>query len=122
MAYTHFDQAKPDGTGNGSVTLQHMRENMVAMRDIVTLGASPGWNYSWSGGTADRPTTMLWSKAGSTERLRSVNTWGVTGGAADNVTQSALSYSADSGTIWVLMGTQTIAYDASGNVTSTTWS
>ena len=120
MAYVQFDQTKPDGTANGSVTLQHIRENLAAMRDIVTLGAAPGWNYSWSGGTADKPTVMLWSRG--TERLRSTNTWGTTGGAADNITQAVFAYSSNSGGAYDTIGTQSISYDASGNVTSTTWS
>lgn len=120
MSYVAFDQTKPDGTANGSVTLQHIRENLAAIRDIAALGAAPGWNYSWSGGTAEKPAIMLWSK--ETERLRSTNTWGSTGGAADNITQAVLAYSSNSGSTYFTIGTQAIAYDANGNVTSTTWS
>lgn len=120
MSYIQYDQTKPDGTGNGSATLQHMRENMTAMRDMVLLGAAPGWAYAPSGGTAEQPATMTFSKG--VERLRAVLTWGTTGGSDGNATAVALSYSSNSGTSYVAIGTQTINYDSAGNVTSTTWS
>ena len=119
MPYTQFDPAKPDAaTQNITAFAASVRTNLAAIRDIAALGAAPGWNYSWSGGTADNPTTMLWSKG--TERLRATCTWGTTGGATDNLTVAVFAYSAD-GTTYDTIGTQAIAYDASGNVTSTTW-
>ena len=120
MAYTQFDPAKPDAsTQNITQFATSVRTNLAAIRDIATLGAAPGWNYSWSGGTAAKPSVMLWSKG--TERLRATCTWGTTGGATDNLTVAVFAYSAD-GTTYDTIGTQTIAFDASGNVTSTTWS
>lgn len=120
MPYVQFDSTKPTGTANGSTTLQHVRENLAAIRDIAALGAAPGWNYSWSGGTAQKPAVTLLSRG--TERLRATITWGSSGGAADNLTQAVFAYSANSGSTYDTIGTQAIAYDASGNVTSTTWS
>lgn len=120
MAYTQFDPATPDAaTQNITQFAASVRENLAAIRDIAALGAPPGWDYSWSGGTAEKPTTMLWSKG--TERLRATCTWGTTGGAADNLTVAVFAYSAD-GTTYDTIGTQTIAYDTAANVTSTTWS
>ncbi|WP_341649925.1 hypothetical protein [Thauera humireducens] len=120
MAYTQFDPAKPDAaTQNISQFAASVRTNLAAIRDIAALGAAPGWNYSWSGGTAEKPAVMLWSKGA--ERLRATCTWGTTGGAADNLTIAVLAYSANSGGAYDNIGTQSVAYDASGNVTSTTW-
>ena len=120
MAYTQFDPAKPDAsTQNITQFATSVRTNLAAIRDIAALGAAPGWNYSWSGGTAEKPSVMLWSKG--TERLRATCTWGTTGGATDNLTVAVFAYSAD-GTTYDTIGTQTVAYAASGNVTSTTWS
>ena len=119
MAYTQFDPAKPDaGTQNITQFATSVRTNLAAIRDIAALGAAPGWNYSWSGGSAEKPSVMLWSKG--TERLRATCTWGTTGGATDNLTVTVFAYSAD-GTTYDTIGTQTVAFDASGNVTSTTW-
>lgn len=120
MSYAQFDPASPDAaTQNITQFAASVRTNLAAIRDIAALGAAPGWNYSWSGGTAEKPTTMLWSKG--TERLRATCTWGTTGGAADNLTVAVFAYSAD-GTTYDTIGTQTIAYDTAANVTSTTWS
>lgn len=120
MAYTQFDPATPDAaTQNITQFAASVRTNLAAIRDIAALGAAPGWNYSWSGGPAEKPTTMLWSKG--TERLRATCTWGTTGGAADNLTVAVFAYSED-GTTYDTIGTQTIAYDTAANVTSTTWS
>lgn len=94
MAYTQFDPAKPDaGTQNITQFATSVRTNLAAIRDIAALGAAPGWNYSWSGGTAEKPSVMLWSKG--TERLRATCTWGTTGGATDNLTVAVFAYSAD---------------------------
>ena len=120
MPYTQFDPATPNpATQNITQFATSVRTNLAAIRDIAALGAAPGWNYSWSGGTADNPTTMLWSKG--TERLRATCTWGTTGGATDNLTVAVFAYNID-GTAPNTIGTLTIEYDANGNVTSTTWS
>lgn len=87
---------------------------------IALVGAAPGWNYSWSGGTAEKPTYMLWSKG--TERVRITCTWGTIGGEADNLKVAVFMYSSNSGTSYSTMGTETLTYDANSNLTSTTWS
>ena len=121
MPYTQFDPATPDAaTQNITAFAASVRTNLAAIRDIAALGAAPGWNYSWSGGTAEKPTTMLWSKG--VERLRATCTWGTTGGATDNLITAVFAYSSNSGGAYDTIGTQAVAYDASGNVTSTTWS
>lgn len=120
MPYIQFDQTKPTGTANGSVTLQHVRENLAAIRDIAALGAAIGWNYTWFGGTAENPENTRLDRG--TERLRATITWGTSGGADGNATQIVFAYSQNSGGTYETIGTQAIAYDASGNVTSTTWS
>lgn len=121
MAYTQFDPAKPDpATQNITAFAASVRTNLAAIRDIAALGAAPGWNYSWWGGTAEKPSGMLWSKG--TERLYVGCIWGTTGGATDNLITAVFSYSSNSGGAYDTIGTQSVAYDASGNVTSTTWS
>ena len=119
--YPHFDPTRPDPvTENITEFAQGIRENLAALRDIAALGAAPGWAYSWFEGTAEQPDYMFWSKGA--EFLRAACTWGDTAGAAGNLTEAVFAYSADSGSTWLAMGTQTITYDAAGNVTSTAWS
>lgn len=121
MSYTHFDQTKPDAvTQNITEFAASTRENLAAIRDIVTLGAAPGWTYSWSGGNAAKPDVMLWSKG--VERLRATCTWGTTGGEAENLTQVVFEYSSNSGFSYDPIGTQVISYTAGGDVNSTSWS
>lgn len=118
MAYNDFTDGKPVGTDNGLVTVDYMRENLMALRDSVVMAAMPGWNYSKTG--TEQPSIVLYSKG--TERVRGTLTWGTSGGADGNVTIAVWAYSANSGTLYETIGTETIAYDTSGNVTTVTWS
>lgn len=120
MAYAAFNQTLPDGTANGAATLEDIRENQAALRDMILLGAAPGWSFTPSGGTAEQPDQILMSKG--TERLRTVLTWGASGGSDGNVTQMVCSYSSNSGTSYDTVGTFTVSYDANGNVVSGVWS
>lgn len=120
MPYVPFNQALPDGTASGAATLEDIRENQAALRDMILTGFAPGWNMTPSGGTAEQPGQILLSKG--TERLRSVLTWGTTGGADGNVTQIVASYSSNSGSSYDSIGTFTLTYDSNSNVTSGTWS
>jgi len=122
VAYTLFDPAKPDAaTQDGTQIMQATRDNLKALRDAAIVGGGfYGFNLAVSGGTADQPALLTYSK--STERVKAALTWGTTGGAAGSVTVAVYSYSSDSGSTYDTIGTKTITYDASGNVTSTAWS
>ncbi len=121
MAYTLFDPTKPDAaTQNGTSFAASARTNGAALRDACILGGGfPGFNLAASGGTAAQPTQLLYSKG--TERVRATLTWGTVGGEAGNVTVAAYVYSANSGGLYETVGTKTITYDASANVTATSW-
>lgn len=120
MAYEHFDETTPNGTQSGTAFAQSTRDNLLAMRDMIVMGCMPGWALAATGGTADQPTTLTYSR--TTERIRAVIAWGAVGGAAGNPESIAYSYSANSGTDWDAIGTETITYDADGNVTASAWS
>ena len=122
MTYTAFNEAKPDSTAAGGMPVysQAIRDNLQALRDAVIMGALAGWAMTPSGGTAEQPTTLTYSKG--TERIKAALTWGTTGGESGNVTQSVYSYSSNSGTSWDVIGTRTVSYDANSNVTGTAWS
>lgn len=121
MSYTAFNAATPDAaTQNGTQFAQSTRANLAALRDACVLGGGfPGWAMAASGGTAEQPATLTYSRG--TERVRATLTWGTTGGEAGNVTQAVYAYSANSGTDYGTIGTKTITYDGSGNVTATAW-
>lgn len=121
MPYPQFDPTKPDAaTQNGTQVAQAIRDNLMALRDMVINGTFVGFNMSVSGGTAEQPAIIYRKK--STEWLKAAITWGTVGGEAGNPTVIVYSYSANSGVAYDTIGTVTIAYDASGNVTTTTWS
>lgn len=121
MAYTPFADNKPVASDNGLQVIDDARINLMAMRDAVSMGAMPGWAYSKTdgAGSAEQPQYIMWSKG--TERLRATLTWGTTGGADGNVTASVWQYSSNSGSSWDIIGTESITYDASGNVVSSSW-
>lgn len=119
--YIDFDPDTPDWTTQtGTEFAQSVRDNQAALRDMVVLGSFPGWNLSVSGGTAEQPAILLRSKG--TERLRASVTWGTSGGEDGNPTVILYEYSNDSGVTYSAIGTNTITWDADGNVVATTWS
>jgi len=125
MAYDPFTDGKPVATDTGLQAIDYMRENLMALRDAVTAGAMPGWNYAPSGGTNDEPAQIVYSKG--TERVRGSLTWGTTGGEDGNVTKVVWEYSSNSGTLYEAMDdasgnyVENIAYNTDGTIASITW-
>lgn len=126
MAYTALNKARPDPALNTPQMANDARTNIQAMRDaLVACGVVQGFNYSFSGGTADQPTNMLYTRTegGITEIVKVVLTWDANG----NATKAAYYYSANNGSTYDAMvdsnGNYVINFtiDASFNVTSTTW-
>lgn len=116
MAYTAYNESYPDGTRTGPQVVSDIKANLLAMRDAIVMGGGFfGWAMAATGGTADAPTTLTYSKG--TERVRATLTW-----SAGKVTQALYAYSANSGGSYDTIGTKTITYDGSDNVTGTSWS
>lgn len=90
------------------------KADATAVRNQIAAGLI-GWGYTPSGGSAEQPAVLTYSK--SNERMRCTLTWGAVG-----PTDAAWAYSADAGSTWSAVGTKTITYDAAGNVTGATWS
>lgn len=121
MAYIPFNKDKPIwGADDGTTTAQHIRNNLTAIRDAALMGGFFGWPLAISGGTAEQPTTFIYSSG--TERVRAVLTWGTTGGEDGNPVQAVYSYSSNSGADYDTIGTKTLTYDSNGNLTATSWS
>lgn len=129
MAYVPFVDAKPVNSDAGDDVVDDIRENMMALRDAVVLGAFVGWDMTVTAGTGttSQPQYLYMHRNGaSTERLRVTYTWGTTGGEAGNPTVLALHYTADDdplgSSVWSAMGTFTITYNSDGTVASGAWS
>lgn len=120
MTYLAFNEATPNGTQTGTDFAASTRANLLALRDMAALGIMPGWSMSATGGTPEAPTLFTYSK--STERLTVTITWGTVGGALGNAQTLVYAYSSNSGGAYDTIGTKTITYDSSGNVTASTWS
>ena len=115
MAYTAYNESYPDGTRTGPQTVSDIKANLLAMRDACVMGGGFfGWAMAATGGTAEEPATLTYSKG--TERVRVTLTW-----TSGKVTSAVYAYSANSGTSYDTIGTKTITYDGSDNVTGTSW-
>lgn len=138
MAYTAYVSTLPDpATQAGTAFGQRTRDNIRAMRDVIAAtGMLQGFDYRYTAGTAEQPTTMYYVRNASDESIKVVVTWGTAGGEAGNVTKMAFYYAsnetglpagaangtydamADAGGYYVC----TLSYDSSGNCTQTAWS
>lgn len=119
MAYTQFDDTLPVGTRTGVQMPTDIRLNQQAMRDMIVGDFAVGWNMSVVNGTgtAEEPQYLKWNNnANTNEWTREELTW-----TSGNVIQGVYSFSSDNEVIYDTIGTITITYDGSGNVTSTTW-
>lgn len=117
MVYQPFVPDKPVIADNGDIVINNTRENLMALRDAIVAGALKGWNMSKTG--AAEPTEILYAKG--TEEVRLTITWGTTGGADGNPTVIVYAYS-PAASAFDTIGTLTLAYDSSGNLTTETWS
>lgn len=121
MAYTAFDGSKPDPTTQGITAYsQAIRDNEQALRDAVVAGAMAGWDMAQSGGTAEQPASIFFTK--SAEIVKLELTWGSSGGENGNVTQIVLKYSSNGGGAYDTIGTATFTYDSNAYCTAITWS
>ena len=98
---------------NGSTTTAVTAE-AVAASPLANIAALEDWDETPSGGTADEPALLTYTKDGVT--VEAALTWGTTGGEDGNITE--IVYTSAGAT----SRTRTIAYDVDGNVTSITWS
>jgi phenylacetate-coenzyme A ligase PaaK-like adenylate-forming protein len=119
MSYAGFDASKPNPDQTGTQFANSTRENMLFLRDAVRLGTMPLWDLATTG-TSGQPSAITYSKAD--ERLRVSLTYGSSGATDGAVTQAVYEYSDNAGTDWDAIGTETITYDGSGNVTAINWS
>lgn len=123
MPYNGFTDGKPVGTDQGPAALDYIRNNAMALRDALVLGAMSGWKCTPSDSTG-QPASILYEKLSSTEKLRATITWGSSAGADGNPTRIYFQYTSD-GTTYMDLAPykyKDFTYAADGTVTLATWS
>ena len=113
MAYSPFVPTKPVGTDSGPAVVTSINVNELALWDAVLMGNVNGFVFSVLGGTAAQPGAFYFKNG--TRWLRGTLTW-----SAGNITQVVWALSTNSGGAYDTICTQTLTYDVSGNLTSTT--
>jgi hypothetical protein len=112
----------PDPTAQAMAGFaQSVRDNLKVAYAAACQGTLANFAYSQSGGTAQYPTTQLWSWD-AMYRLRRTITWGTgtPAGTLNNITAATLEWSDDGGTSWATVASETRTYDSNGNLTATT--
>ena len=121
MPSTHFDEDDPVGTSTGPSVVATIEANLQALRDaIIMLGGMPRWQMSVTAGTgtAAYPQYRYQTHySTSAKKIRAEYTY-----SSGKVTAIAYDYTEDSWTTTLRIGTRTITYDGSNNVTATSWS
>lgn len=127
MVYVAFVSDKPVIADNGNIVIDNTRENLMALRDAIVAGALKGWWFTPSGGTAAEPAIIYYevTRTGTRECVRLTITWGTTGGDDGQPKVIVYAYAPDwngsTGTFDAI-GTASMTYDGSGNMTDLQWS
>lgn len=119
MAYEAFDISSPVATQTAVSAMDSTRKNLNALRDGVVLGTFKAWNMS-VGAPRSQPTSVLFSKGD--ERLKMAINYGSTGVTDGLPNIMVHTYSSNAASTYITVGTETITYDASGNVQAIAWS
>jgi len=118
MAYDKFIDSSPINDDTGDQLPALVEKNLQALRDGLNMGHLKEWEYSADGSSA--PADVSWSyRAGlpSVESAAQDLTW-----SGGHVATIIPKWQAESGGTWYTYGTETMTWDASDNLTSTTWS
>jgi len=125
--WNYFRKAKPVTSDTRQQSIDFIKNNGVAIWAMLGgSGLGPGWNFAKAGGTASQPATITYTYD-TTIKVRVTLTWGTTGGEDGNITKAVYEFSDDTGATWDALDDEdgnyvkTVAYDADGNVTTTTW-
>jgi len=122
--YTAYDDDKPDSTQTGTAFSNSAKANLLALRDILIMfGMSPGWNYSYNGGTADYPTEMIFTRTVDSVvcKVKITNSWSGT-----TLQKCKFEYMGD-GSTWDNLDDSdgnyvlNFTYDGSGTTWNATW-
>lgn len=125
MAYTILDNSNPAVSQAGTAAIPSALANDKALRDAILMGQMAGFAFSVSGGTASEPAIMYWKNATTSVWLRATLTWGTTGGENGQLKTIVWDLSINAGSDYTTapggnIGTETLSYDSSGNLTATT--
>lgn len=120
MPYTKFDKTQPNFRNERDEFVDNSRNQLIALRDAFADGRLAGpFSIFINGG--QQPFSIVYLDL---ESLRASITWGTTGGALDQPTQIVHERKADQllFTPTDTIGTETLTYDADGNLDTITWS
>lgn len=121
MAYVHFDDDDPVGTSTGTAVVATIEANFQAIRNMIaSIGAMPRWNMSATNGTGSAAYPQYRYQTNTTDsnkKIRAEYTY-----SSNKVTAIAYDYTEDNWSTTNRIGTRTITYDGSNNVTATSWS
>ena len=113
MAYTAFAENKPVVSDTGLVVVDDMRNNLMALRDMLVSDSLFGFNYSWSTGSAAEPVDVIYKKG--TEWVKVVRLW-----ATGDNTKNRYYYSSDSGGAYDFIKREVRTY-STGSLDTSTW-
>lgn len=115
--YTYFADGKPVDTDTVLEVVSDTRNNLQTLAHSSAYSAVPSWNCSVVEGTGDaeEPQYVYYKKG--TTWIRGAMTY-----SGGSITQVVWAHSTDSGSNWDTMGTEAVAYDGDGNVSTVTWS
>lgn len=121
--YKKFDRNKPNGAvDDGAATLTGINENEQALLDAVAGGIAVDWNLSILS-PGPEPADVTIADADDANHVQKLTiTWGTSGGASGNPVTVVQQRSYDGGSTWTDPKTCTIAWNASGDPVSATWS
>lgn len=124
MPYTKFDKTQPNFRNERDEFVDNSRNQLIALRDSMVDGRLASVNnFRYSDFLTPTPLYIYYENAYQ-ERVQADFTWGTTGGALDQPTVIAFTHKADFqiSTTADPIGTETITYDADGNLDTITWS
>lgn len=129
MTYTPFADSAPINDNTGPELVDLTEKNLQALRDALNMCHLKDWNYDaflGTGGTPDRPNVMRWDQVYSgsleTERVMIRFTYGNSGGGDGHPATLIYGWKPDIGIPASDYGTETMAWNANGNLTTTVWS
>lgn len=124
MPYTKFDKTQPNFRNERDEFVDNSRNQLIALRDAMVDGRlASAHAFRYSDFLTPTPFYIYYENAYQ-ERMQVDLTWGTTGGALDQPTVAVFKRIPDFkiGTPVDDIGTETITYDADGNLDTITWS
>lgn len=123
MAYTPFDNTKPDGASqNGAAFASSIRTNQAALRDGAVMLTFRGWNVTVDPTGTDYTTPSAWVYQNGQEYIKMRPTRILSGITSGMVSKMLFIYSSNAAVTYTTVGIEKYTYDANANFVSSHWS